>query len=520
VNPEDEMFILSTAAIRAAELRRYTDIFRNMQVGVNVWCLEDRNDLRSFKLVATNPAAAHSLGVRSEDVLGKRMDEAFPHMLATELPRQYWEVIISGQGRDLGDVRYGDAIFAVKVFPVPVDCAGVSFEDITERRRLESQLLQAQKMDAIGNLAGGVAHDFNNALGVILGYTELLLRQADDKHREKLEQILKATQHASGLTRQLLAFSRKQIADPRVVDLNALLSDLEKMLGRVIGEDIDLAIVPGADLGRVKADPGQLEQVVMNLCVNARDAMPDGGVLRIETANAELDAHPAAADEAVTPGRYVMLAVSDGGAGIDPQIRSRIFEPFFTTKPPGKGTGLGLATVHGIVKQAGGYVWVYSEPGHGTTFKIYLPRVDDDAAARDTETEMPLRGWETILLVEDEEALRAIAREILEEHGYRVIEAAGANEALEAAHRHPEPIELVITDVVMPGMNGRMLAEALVAARPELRVLYMSGYTDDVIAHRGVLEPGALFLEKPFTVQALLSRVRAALGEREIGEDG
>jgi two-component system, cell cycle sensor histidine kinase and response regulator CckA len=396
----------------------------------------------------------------------------------------------------------------------------VAFENITERRRLESQLRQAQKMEAVGRLAGGVAHDFNNALGVILGYTELLMRQASEAQRGKLEQILKATQRASGLTRQLLAFSRKQIVDPKVLDWNALLSDLEKMLGRLIGEHIDLAIVPGADLGQVKADPGQLEQVVMNLCVNARDAMPGGGLLRIETANADLDAGHAARHEPMAPGRYVMLAVSDTGSGIEKEILSKIFEPFFTTKEAGKGTGLGLAMVYGTVKQAGGYVWVYSEVGRGTTFKIYLPRVDEPGVAPAVqEAPMPSKGWETILLVEDEGALRAIAREILEEHGYRVIEAAGPNEAIEIAHRHPGPIHLLVTDVVMPGMNGRALAESLVAARPELRVLYMSGYTDDVIAHSGVLESGILLLEKPFTMLALLGRVRAALGERGTGEN-
>jgi CheY-like chemotaxis protein len=344
------------------------------------------------------------------------------------------------------------------------------------------------------------------------------MREAGDAQRGKLEQILKATRRATGLTRQLLAFSRKQIVDPKVLDLNALLADLEKMLGRLIGEDVDLAFVPGADLGQVRADPGQLEQVVMNLCVNARDAMPDGGLLRIETANAELDAGHAARHEPIAPGRYVMLAVSDTGGGIEKEVLPKIFEPFFTTKEPGKGTGLGLATVYGIVKQAGGHIWVYSEPGQGTTFKIYLPRIDEPALAPEVpETLGLLKGWETILLVEDEATLRAIAREILEEEGYRVMEAAGPHEAIEMAHRHPEPIHLLLTDVVMPGMNGLALAESLAATRPELRVLYMSGYTDDVMAHRGVLASGALLLEKPFTVQALLVRVRAALGERSAG---
>jgi two-component system, cell cycle sensor histidine kinase and response regulator CckA len=376
-------------------------------------------------------------------------------------------------------------------------------------------------MEAVGRLAGGVAHDFNNELGVILGYTELLMRPAGEAQRGKLEQIQKAAQRATGLTRQLLAFSRKQIVDPKVLDLNALLSDLEQMLRRLLGEDVGLAIVPAADLGQVKADPGQLEQVVMNLCVNARDAMYDGGLLRIETANAELDAGHAARHEPIAPGRYVMLAVSDTGCGIEKEVLPKIFEPFFTTKAPGKGTGLGLAMVYGIVKQAGGHVWVYSEPGQGTTFKIYLPRIDEPVVAPEVaETPMPSKAWETILLVEDEATLRAIAREILEEDGYRVIEAAGPHEAIEMAHRHPGPIHLLLTDVVMPGMNGRALAESLVIARPQLRVLYMSGYTDDVIAHRGVFESGAPFLAKPFTVLALLGRVRAVLEEPGSEEHG
>jgi PAS domain S-box-containing protein len=504
------------------ELRRYADVFANIQVGLNVWHLEDPQDVRSFKLVSTNAAAAHSLGVRTEDVVGKRMDEAFPHMLATELPRQYREVILSGEGRDLGEVRsvHGErteeGVFSVKVFPLPGDCVGVAFENITEHRRLEAQLLHALKMEAIGRLAGGVAHDFNNSLGVILGYTELLMRQASPAQRGKLAEILKATQRASTLTRQLLTFSRKQAVDPKVLDLNALLADVEKMLRRLIGEDVALTIVPGADLGRVKADPGQLEQVVMNLCLNARDAMPGGGRLRIETSNTELDTGQAARHPPMVPGRYVMLAVTDTGSGIEKETQARIFEPFFTTKEQGKGTGLGLALVYGIVKHAGGYVWVYSEAGQGTAFKIYLPRVDEPTTPV-AAPERPLvpKGSETILLVEDEASLRGIAREILEEHGYRVMEAAGPDEAIAIAKGHAGAIHLLLTDVVMPRMNGRVLAETLVAARPGLRVLFMSGYTDDVIAHSGVLASGALMLEKPFTMLALLGRVRRALGERE-----
>jgi PAS domain S-box-containing protein len=390
-------------------------------------------------------------------------------------------------------------------------------EDITEHKRTEEQLQQSQKMEAVGRLAGGVAHDFNNSLGVILGYTELLMRHAAEGQKGKLEEILKATLHASGLTRQLLAFSRKQIVDPKVLDLNALSSDLEKMLGRLIGEDIDLAIVRGAALGFVKADPGQLEQVVMNLCVNARDAMPDGGLLRIETANIELGAGHLAQHEPVAAGRYVMLAVSDTGGGMDKETLSKIFEPFFTTKEEGQGTGLGLAMVYGIVKQAGGYVWVSSEVGRGSTFKIYLPRIDEAPTEPQAEAPMPPRGWQTILLVEDEGALRSIAREILEEHGYRVIDASGPDEAIKIAGRLPETIHLLVTDVVMPRMNGRVLAESLVVGRPDLRILYMSGYTDDIIAHRGVLESGTQLLEKPFTARALLGRVRAVLGEPGAG---
>ena len=300
---------------------------------------------------------------------------------------------------------------------------------------------------------------------------------------------------------------------PKVLDLNARLSDLEKMLGRLIGEHIELAIVAGADLGQVKADVGQLEQVVMNLCVNARDAMPSGGMLRIETANAEFHAGQAVQRVPVTPCRYAMLAVSDTGSGTSKEVLSKIFEPFFTTKEEGKGTGLGLAMAYGIVKQAEGYIFVHSEVGLGTTFKIYLRRIDEPLASEVRALPMPSRGWETILLVEDEAPLREIARETLEEHGYRVIEASGADEAIDIARRHAEPIHLLLTDVVMPKMNGRVLAESLAATRPGIKVLYMSGYTADVIAHSGVLEAGVVLVEKPFTALVLLRRLREVLGE-------
>jgi PAS domain S-box-containing protein len=483
-------------------------------------------DAETLGFLAVNGAATKLYGFSREEFLGMTIEGIRP---AEEVPalRQYLPNMSDAPSVPAVHVKHrkkDGTLFEVEGVSNPIEFRGrrarlVLAHDISTKRQLEAQLLQAQKMEAVGRLAGGVAHDFNNQLGVILGYTELLLRNGVEAQRGKLEQILKATQHASGLTRQLLAFSRKEIVSPKVLDLNALVAELEKMLVRLIGEDIDLAIIPGADLGQVEADPGQLEQIVMNLCVNARDAMPDGGLLRIETANVELDAGHAAPHEIITPGRYVMLAVSDAGCGMEKDTLSKVFEPFFTTKEQGKGTGLGLAMVYGAVKQAGGYVWPYSEPGHGTTFKIYLPRLDDQPltpAVQDTP--LPQRGSETVLLVEDEAALRMVVREILEDHGYRVVEAANSAEALALAERERDVIHLLVTDVVMPGMNGRALATALTAARPGLRVLYMSGYTDDVIAHRGVLAPGTMLIAKPFTALALLGRVREALGERALGE--
>ena len=348
---------------------------------------------------------------------------------------------------------------------------------------------------------------------------------ADEARRRSLKEILQAATRASDLIRKLLAFSRKQVVDPRTVDLNGLLSNLEKMLRPLIGEDVDLAIVPGKDLGLVQVDPGELEQAVVNLCVNSRHAMPDGGRLRIETANVDLgdvEGGAAQADplEAMEPGRYVMIAVSDTGCGIEAEILPRIFEPFFTTKETGVGTGLGLAMVYGSVQRAGGYICAESEVGGGTTMRIYLPRVDEPAEAFGSEeSSASLKGSETILLVEDEAAVRSLVLAVLSQAGYRVIEASGGEEAIATAGRIAETIDLVVTDVVMPGMNGRALAASLVAARPGLRVIFMSGYTDDILARHGVLEPGTFFLAKPFTTTALLQRVREALsGGRGAGE--
>ncbi|MBK7861267.1 MAG: response regulator [Archangiaceae bacterium] len=389
--------------------------------------------------------------------------------------------------------------------------------DVSERkkaevalRRTQEQLLQTQKMEAIGLLAGGVAHDFNNLLTVILSYSEMITRDLDegDPLRADMGEIKLAGQRAAALTRQLLAFSRQQVTAPTVLDLNTVIQDMHKMLKRLIREDIELTTVAAPNLGRCHADPGQVEQVLMNLVVNARDAMPSGGTLTLETANVELDPEYAASHVGVKAGPYVMLAVSDTGTGMDKATQARIFEPFFTTKPKGQGTGLGLSTVFGIVEQSKGHVWVYSEPGHGSSFKVYLPRTDETEAAAPKAFINP-RGTETILLVEDEDQIRNVALAILKRHGYRVIEARNAGEALLTCEQHPEPIHLVLTDVVMPQMSGKQLADRLGLVRPGLKVLFMSGYTDGALVHE--LAAGAAFLQKPLTPGSLTRKVRDVL---------
>ena len=386
-------------------------------------------------------------------------------------------------------------------------------------REREEQLRHAQKMEAVGQLAGGVAHDFNNLLTVMKVNAELLIEGLDarDPRREQALEVRGASDRAASLTRQLLAFSRKQILNPRVVDLDAIVDNLRPMLARLIGEDIVITTKGRAGLGAVLADPGQLEQILMNLLVNARDAMPDGGRVTIETANVELDGAYALERQArVEPGRYVMLAVSDSGTGMSPEVCERVFEPFFTTKEQGKGTGLGLSTVYGIVKQSGGYIWVYSEPGKGTTFKIYLPRLaqESDAPGEERRDVALPRGTETILLVEDEDAVRRLARRILEGKGYTVVDARNGADALAAAERHTGKIDLVLTDVVMPGMSGRDLVQRLRARGESFAQLFMSGYTDDEVVRRGVVEEGTRFLQKPFTASAMLVAVREAIDRR------
>jgi PAS domain S-box-containing protein len=386
------------------------------------------------------------------------------------------------------------------------------------RTHLEEQLRQAQKIESIGRLAGGVAHDFNNLLTVISGYTDLLLQEmgTDDPHRSSLLEIRSAGERAADLTSQLLAFSRRQLLQPRVLALNSLIADSTKMLKRLLGEDIELVTILDPDLGQVKADAGQMDQVILNLAVNARDAMPRGGRLTLETRNVVLDEKYAQEHLSLPAGFYVMLAISDSGSAIDPQILPHIFEPFFTTKEKGKGTGLGLSTVYGIIKQSGGSIWVYSEPAHGTTFKIYLPRVVEpvgDVHERRAESENP-RGSETVVVVEDEEMVRKLTCEALRRYGYQVVEAANGGEALLACEKYQGPIPLMITDVVMPQMSGQELAVRLRQLHPEMQVLYMSGYTDDAVVRHGLLDESMSFIQKPFSPSVLAHKVRSVLDQQ------
>jgi two-component system, cell cycle sensor histidine kinase and response regulator CckA len=397
-------------------------------------------------------------------------------------------------------------------------------EQRCERKRLEQHVHELQKFEAIGRLAGGVAHDFNNLLGVILGQSEILLdRIHDEAVVHGLQMINESAERGAALTRQLLAFSRRQVLEPRVLNLNVILGDVEKLLRRVIGENIELEFQADTKLGSVEADPGQLEQVIVNLAINARDAMPTGGKLTITTANVKLDESYVDRRVVVQPGSYVQLGVTDTGCGMDEQTQSRIFEPFFTTKEVGKGTGLGLATVYGIVKQSGGYIWVYSEPGHGTAFRICLPRVEAlaEGPERVQPREEPLPGTGTILIVEDDASLREVTCEFLKNSGYTVLEAGSPDEALRAVERHGGPIDLLLTDVIMPKMNGRALAARLAAVRPGMKILYVSGYTDGIVWDdpQRVLEPGLAFLQKPYTRYALTRKVRDVL-ERPVTQDG
>ena len=468
-------------------------------------------------IMALNPAFERLFECQGEDLRGHNVRAlnhghslALPEELPAMRPGETW----CGQTIHR---RQGTATrVEVTVTAVPDHAGGVrhfviTTRDVAHEVELEERLRQAQKMEAIGRLAGGVAHDFNNLLTAILGYSDLVLRQlpANNPSHGFIEEVKKAGDRAVALTRQLLAFSRKQIVEPKVVDLNVLVANMRKMLRRLISENVDLLTVTAVKLGRVKADPGQVEQVIVNLAINAHDAMPDGGKLTIETANMDLDETYASRHPGLRPGAYVMLAVSDTGSGMDAKTQARIFEPFFTTKE--HGTGLGLATVHGIVEQCTGNIAVYSDVGIGTCFKVYFPRVDEAAIDEDGDSDECLRGTETILFVEDNDDVRGLASEVLRMNGYQVIECRNGESAVRLASARNERIHLVISDLVMTGMSGREAYYRVVTRHPETRVLFISGYTDNTITRHGVLDSRAAFLQKPFTPQVLSRKVREVL---------
>jgi hypothetical protein len=526
---QDRLTRLGPAVRRALKRRRgrqsgeerYRELFFAHPLAMWVY------DLETLRFLAVNAAAVRQYGWSEEEFLAMTLHDIRP---GDDIGRLEESVSFSretpGYERSL---HWHHRTRDGRVLEVEISSHDLVFEgrparivaalDVTERRSLEAQLRHAQKMESVGRLAGGVAHDFNNMLSVILGYTGFALeavRPGDPLH-DDLKQVQSAAERAASLTRQLLAFSRKQVLSPEALDLNDVVRGLEDMLRRLLGEDVELELSLEEGLGSVKADRGQLEQAILNLAVNARDAMPQGGRLSIETADLELDAEHAAHHLGVTPGPYVLLALADTGCGMDEETRSRAFEPFFTTKAPGQGTGLGLAMVYGLVQQSAGSVWLYSEPGRGTVFKIYLPRVD--AAVTVPGKRMPdnveRRGTETILIVEDEDAVRMAAERILLAAGYTVVSAANGGEALELCELNSDDIDLLLADVVMPQMSGRELADRVSGLWPNLKILYMSGYSDNALVHHGVLEPGTRLLAKPFTAEDLRRKVREVLDGAE-----
>jgi PAS domain S-box-containing protein len=477
-------------------------------------------DQETLAILAVNAAAVEHYGYSRDELLAMTLKDIRPPEDVSKL------LAVDRSSPDRGaagiwrHLKKDGTCISVDVYTHQVafdgrPCRLSILRDVTEQKKLEEQLRQSQKMEAIGRLASGIAHDFNNLLTVILGFSDLLAQQPDlQAHQSEIVEIRRAGERAAALTGQLLAFSRKQILSPEVINLNAIVKNMELLLRRVIGEDLELVASFDPDLGCVMADPGQVEQVILNLAVNARDAMPEGGRLTIETRNAELDEAYAREHVSVVPGAYVMLGVSDTGTGMDDYTKARIFEPFFTTKEQGKGTGLGLSTVFGIVKQSGGNIWVYSEPGHGTGFKIYLPRIAEPLTQTRRNamagSQPCLAGQGVVLLTEDDEAVRMLTQRTLERLGYRVLAANDGLEALELVHRR-EPIDILLTDTIMPGMSGPELAAEVASLRPEIKILLMSGYSESAMSGRGDFQSGTALLEKPFTMEALGRKLQELL---------
>jgi PAS domain S-box-containing protein len=498
---------------------KFRTIFERTAVGIALIDIEGR-------LMECNPALQEMLGYKKEELLTRVFSELI-HMEDEAVDSDLYKKLLSGkQDHYQVEKRYirkdGGVVWGRVNVSLVRDAGGNPqysihmVENINEWKQLETQFLQSQKMETVGRLAGGIAHDLNNLLTILIGYSQLSLLglKEDNPLKGNLQEIKSATERAAQLTNQLLAFSRRQVLNVKVLDLNTIVRGLEKMLRRIIGEDIELITNLAEGLGRVKTDPSQIEQVLLNLVVNAKEAMPNGGKLILETNHIELDENYARTHTNVIPGRYVLLSVSDTGCGMSPEVKERIFDPFFTTKGKDKGTGLGLSTVYGIVKQSGGNIWVYSEPGQGTTFKIYLPRVEEEADAfpeKDEVDDLP-RGSEIVLLVEDDPSVRSLAVRVLREQGYTVLEASNGEEAMHIAH---EPIikeiHLLLTDVVMPQMGGKELVERFKAIYPSVKILFISGYADKAVTHQVLLESEFLFLQKPFSPIALVKKVREVL---------
>ncbi len=502
--------------------------FLNANVGTSLLI-----DARGTVLIA-NESLSKRMNKPLDEIIGSCLYDLLSEDIARTRRSHFDEVIRTGKSVCFEDTRMGRdyETFAYPVFDREGHVTKIAILgfDITERKRMEQEMLklqeqfrQAQKMEAIGQLAGGIAHDFNNLLTVIQGYSQLSLMDLgeDSPLRENIEEIKQASERAANLTRQLLAFSRRQLLEMKVLDLNSILKDLEKMLRRVIGEDIELVMLLSGNSGRVRVDRGQIEQVLLNLAVNARDAMPSGGKLIIETAKVELDEAYARNHVSVKPGPYLMLSITDTGIGMSPDVMKQIFEPFFTTKERGKGTGLGLSTVYGIVKQSEGNIWVYSEPGKGTTFKVYLPRIDEaleEVSKKKAKKELP-GGGETILVIEDEEIVRKLTVKLLRQQGYRILEVCRWEEALTLCEECRDPIHLILTDVVMPEVNGPQLMERLRQVRQDFKVIYMSGYADQTIVKLGILDQGISFLQKPFSQDSLLHKIREVLDQCLVRSD-